>query len=701
MDARDSFRLTTITAAVLTAISPALAAELDPAKPVSEVRAGVGYATEDGRQFGQYNGINERGFYGLFDLDFLRRDDATGTWLHFFGRNIGLESRQLRFDHNRQGNWGYFIEFSQIPRYEPYTVTTGVGGIGSNNLIVPSTPTTGTSFDFKTRRDALGLGFEKSFGTNWDVKVTFRNEDKDGSRVFGRGTTGSVTGFAGNFEFTPEPINSTTRQLEALLSYTGEKLQISGGYYGTMYNNQYNQLNIAGGVPALATPAATAFTPLALPPDNSSHQLSLSGGYSFTPTTRGTFKVAYAKARQDDAFPTGAAVPLSPGIGNDLQGKVDTTLAQAGIVSRPMPNLTLRADLRYEDRDDKTPVLQYFPRPAPTATSTSDGQNEPRSIETRKGLAEASYLLPHGFRLTGGLDVEEKKRNTSPVRVVSYRETTDEKSWRIELRRSMSETFTGAISYVHSNRDGSPFITNTVFNGTTGSNLIAPLHLADRDRDKVRLSTNWTPIDPLTISFYADYADDRYSGRDGSGLGPRKGEGRNYALDAAYSFSDKWQANAWYNRNESRAEQATCESATSVGVCPADAGNPIYSANLRNVSDSFGIGVRGKPNGRFEIGADLSYSDISDSYGQAAISPASSTLPATLPEITTRLTRLNFFGKYALEKNSGLRLDYIYDRFSTNDWTWTSWVYVDGTRLSQDPNQKVHFIGVSYYYRWQ
>ena len=701
MDAHDTFRLTTVTAAVLTAMSPAFAAEIDPARPVSEVSVGIGYANNDGRQFGQYNGINESGAYGLLDLDFVRRDDPTGTWMRFFGRNLGLESRQLRFDHNRQGNWGYFLEFNQIPRYEPYSVTTAVGGITSPNLTVPSTPTTGMSFfDLKTRRDALGLGFEKIFATNWDVKVTFRNENKDGARVFGRGTFGSVAGFPGNFEFTPEPINSTTRQLEALLGYTGEKLQVSGGYYGTMYNNQYNQLNIAGGVPALGSPATTAFTPVALPPDNSSHQLHLSGGYSFTPTTRGTFKVAYAEARQDDAFPTGLAVPLAPGIGSNLHAQVNTTLAQAGIVSRPLPKLTLRADLRYEDRDDKTPVLQYFPPPVPTSTSTSNGTNEPRSIQTSKGLAEASYALPHGFRLTGGIDVEEKKRNTSPVRVVSYRETTDETAWRVEVRRSMSETFTGAISYVYSDREGSPFTTTTVVNGTPGTNLIAPLHLADRERDKVRLSANWTPVDPLTIQFFMDYADDRYSGRDGSGLGPRKGEARNYALDAAYVFSDKWQVNAWYNRNETRADQASCAGTTG-GACIANVTAPVYTANLSNVSDSFGIGMRGKPNGRFEIGADLSYTDIADTYAQQAVNPGSSTVPMALPEITTRLTRLNLFAKYALAKNSGLRLNYIYDRYSTNDWTWTDWVFVDGTRLTRDPNQKVHFIGMSYYHRWQ
>ncbi len=59
------------------------------------------------------------------------------------------------------------------------------------------------------------------------------------------------------------------------------------------------------------------------------------------------------------------------------------------------------------------------------------------------------------------------------------------------------------------------------------------------------------------------------------------------------------------------------------------------------------------------------------------------------------------FAKYAVQKNAGVRLDYIYDRYSTNDWTWSTWQYVDGTRLLQSPTQKVHFIGVSYYYRWQ
>lgn len=692
MKTRDVFRMTGIAAALLTALGPVHAAEvLAPSglnTAASSASVGVGYTPDDGRRFGQYNGINEEGAYGLLDFNLVKRDEATGTWLYFYGRNVGLDNRQLRFEHQRQGNWGYFIEYSRIPRFEPWSITTGVTGIGTPDLTIPTTPTAGVPVDLKTVRDAVGLGFDKFLFGNWDFQVRFKNEEKEGSRIFARGTTGAgPVGSFGQFEFTPEPINSTTRQLDAKINYTGQQLQLSGGYYGTMYNNEFRGLNFTGGLAGLST-----FTPIALPPDNQSHQLYLAGGYGFTPTTRGNFKVAYARATQDDTFVTGVNVPLAPGIGDNLDGRVDTTLVQAGITSRPLPKLTLLADLRYEDRDDKTPILRYNTLAGPT--STFNGDNEPRSIQTTTGKAEASYALPNSFRLTGGIGYEEKKRNTSPVRIVSFRETTDELSYRVELRRMMSETLTGALAYVHSDRDGSPWQQTTVNNGTTGSNLIAPIHLADRKRDKVRLSVNWMPIDALTLNFFVDDARDDYSTRDGSTIGPMEGKARNYSIDAGYTVTQQWQITAWYSKNDTEAEQTTCSNASAVGVC----GSPTWAATLKNLSDNFGLGLRGKLAGRLEIGADVSFSDIKDEYQQQALIGAPI---ASLPDITTKLTRVNLFGKYALQRNSGVRLDYIYDRYKSDDWTWSDWMYADGTRITQDPNQTVNFFGVSYYYRWQ
>jgi len=43
----------------------------------------------------------------------------------------------------------------------------------------------------------------------------------------------------------------------------------------------------------------------------------------------------------------------------------------------------------------------------------------------------------------------------------------------------------------------------------------------------------------------------------------------------------------------------------------------------------------------------------------------------------------------------------VYDRFKTDDWTWPTWTFADGTTLTQNPSQKINFLGVSYYYKFQ
>jgi len=708
MNRPGTFKISGIALALATAFGPARAVEpivtqnIDPAVPASmntgasAASVGIGYASDDARRFGQYNGINEDGFYGLLDFNWVKRNDETGTWTRIFGRDVGLDDRQLRFEQQRQGNWGYTIDYSRIPRFEPLIANTAVVGIGTNTLVMPNAPTPGGATELSTKRDTLGLGFDKYFMGNWDVQVKFRNEQKEGTRIFGRGTTGSVAGLTGSCtcEFGPEPIDATTRQLEAKLNYNGGALLLTGGYYGTMYDNKFDSgLNFVGGNSSLAGGTAP-FTPIALPPDNQSHQLYVSGNYTFTPTTRSNFKLAYGKITQDAQF---IGSPLAAGVGDSLNGRIDTKLAQFGITSRPMPRLSVVADARVEDRDDKTPIQKYFTAGI-SPTSTSNGENEPRSIRTSAAKAEANYQLPEGFRIIGGVGIEEKKRNISDVRVVSAREITDERTWRVELRRPMSETLTGSVALVRSDRDGSPFQTTVLNGGAVGSNLIAPIFLADRKRDKVRVNANWAPISPLTVQFYAESARDDYGGRDGSALGPRTGEAQNYSVDAAYVFNDRWQANAWYSRNDTRFDQATCEAASSAGVCPGNATDPIWSAKLRNLSDNLGAGVRAKPTGQIDLGAELTYSEIRDQFDMGTIQGAAVT---SLPDVHTKLTRVNLFARYALQKNTGVRLDYIFDRYKTDDWTWPTWTFADGTTLTQNPNQKINFVGVSYYYRFQ
>jgi MtrB/PioB family decaheme-associated outer membrane protein len=687
---RYSGRLTIAAAAVVAAFGSASARAEESTvaglfAPPSEVSVGAGYVFEDNQRFGQFNGLTDKGWYGLFDFNLIRRFDDNG-WLKFYGRNVGLENRDLRFSVERQGDWRFAVGFNQIPNFIPFTVTTGLTGIGSANQTVNGQPP--ASYDLETKRKNWTVDAGKELPGGFDLQVNYQNQKKEGSRFWGQGGFGAPPG--GGYNFLTDPIDYDTNLLEATIGYASEKLQLRGGYYGTWFNNSNSALNVTNGV--------TGLSPMALPPDNQSWQAFLGGGYNFTSTTRGNFKVSYEHQTQDQGFivatPTGRA---------NLGGEVDTTLVQAGVSSRPLPKLTLNADLRYVDRNDRTPLAQYLPAPPNPPNATYDGTNEPRSLEQWFGKVEASYQLPMAFRAIGAIDYASTDRNSYAVRSVSFRSKVEEWSYRAEVRRSFAEQFTGSIAYIYSKRDGSAFLTNQLF-GTPpptfalGSNNIAPLHLSDRDRDRLRFTLNWMPIEPLAITFFVDVAKDDYDTR-GTGMGLLDGKFQNYSIDASYSFSPDWQLSAWYSYNTTTANQVSCNSATSAGACPTTAA--LWQADLKNTSNAVGVGLRGKPTGQITIGADFQYQSLVDKFNQFLIAPTTSTaLVGPLPDIDTKLTTIKLWGTYGFDKYSGIRVDYIYDRFDTNDWTWTSWVYTDGTTVTQQPLQKVNFLGASYYYRF-
>lgn len=665
----------------------------DQSKPKSTINMGAGYLFNDNARFGQYNGLNNDGAFGIFNMDIRHRNDETGTWLKLFGRNLGLQNRDVRFEHNKQGHWGYFIEYSATPRHESFTANTSVSGIGSTDPQIPTTNTPGDPAHLKTERHSISFGMNRFLPGNLEFQLHFRNEEKDGDRIFGRGNRlGAPSPRAvGGFEFIPEPINSTIRQFGASLDYLGKDLQLSGGYYGTMYANKNSLLEPNGGSAVGGIYAPNNFTPMTLAPDNQSHQAFLSGGYSFSPTIRATFKTAYTRATQTDSFsPT---LFSAPGIPSHLGGRIDTYLAQAGLTARPLPKLSINTNFRFEDRDDKTPVVFYNPMATllDLNGNTWSGLNNPRSFRTITGKFEASYALPKDFRLIGGIDYDHTERSGFASNT-SHRNRTDEISSRIELRRSLSDTITGTLSYIHSERFGSQFLTNTTGTGDPFFNLIAPSNLADRSRDKVRLMANWEPLDALSIQVAIDESLDNYGHRDGSNLGLRKGSARNYSVDATYTFSENWQATAWFSRNETQIDQASRNPITDQGV------REIWSAKLQDYGTSVGFDVNGKLTDKIDTGASFLYSDFVNKFKQHVVLQPQVNV---VPNLSTQYSSLRLYARYEIRKNLALRLDYILDHFKTNEWTWGRWTYTDGTKFTQDNNQLVNFAFVSATYNWQ
>lgn len=189
------------------------------------------------------------------------------------------------------------------------------------------------------------------------------------------------------------------------------------------------------------------------------------------------------------------------------------------------------------------------------------------------------------------------------------------------------------------------------------------------------------PAEPLSIQFITDRARDLYDGRP---LGPDTGKARFHSVDATYTVSDELQLTAWASREDTRARQGTRTS-----------GGEEWFANLRNLGDAVGLGVRGKLSTKLEVGADLQRSSDNSEYVLEAST-------GSLPDVNYELNAFKLYARYAVRENYGVRADFIHERWKTDEWAWMEPTFYNGgnTTISQDAMQRVNFIGLSLYYQW-
>lgn len=717
---RKAFKVSTLGAAIMLAYGyPAFAEEDELAQyvnPDSSVSIGAGFQNNKRPQFGIFDGRQDNGSSLLLDADIKRRDDATGTWNELRLYNLGLSNRELFLGHSRQGDYGVSFEYSRIPREVPYQVYSGLVGAGTETQrITQVNPGTGREIHLGTHRDRYTFGLNKFLGSEFEFAVKYREEQKKGQRHFGA-YTGAVA------QFLTEPIDSTTRQFEAMLNFVGKDLQLQGGYYGSWYGNA-NQL-----ISATRTGPVTNY--ISLPPDNMAHQFFMNGAYTVSPTTSLTMRVARSVATQDDNGVMNSLRAINPALVwngfNGVKAKVVTNDVQLGISSQPIKNLSLVARLHYNNRDDRTPHIPYNNLATPDETT-------PHSFTNLNAKFEASFRAMRDLRLLGGVYFENRERsipyhnlNNAPAapttgggnwtvplvttneREVPYRAKTTEITYKAQATKNFTEEFNAALVLTHSKRDG------LRFRWADQQNLISPLHMADRERDKLGAKVDWSPLESVSVQAQYSRTRDDYgtNGLNGdrvsngyvlSGTGIKDGGAQLFSIDGAFTLSKNWQLTAWYSRDDAQATQYAFQN----NFGP----QPIRKSDLRDIGESIGLGIKGKATAKLTVGADVQWNRTDSKYRQSNFTNQAN-LNENLPTITNKAVRLNLNGTYDLDKSSSIRLDAIHDRWSTNDWSWLMWnnaqtalvplVYnADGTTVVAKSKQSANFVGARYIYRFQ
>ena len=136
--------------------------------------------------------------------------------------------------------------------------------------------------------------------------------------------------------------------------------------------------------------------------------------------------------------------------------------------------------------------------------------NTPWSYKTWLGKVDATYRLKDGYSLLGGAEYTSQDRwvPSKGTLYVPFRSDLDELTLRAGVRKAMSETVNGSLTYMHSNRDGGHYTVP----GDPTEDKVNPMNIADRKRNKIRGVVDWAPVDRMTLTLTGEYAHDDYSG---------------------------------------------------------------------------------------------------------------------------------------------------------------------------------------------
>jgi MtrB/PioB family decaheme-associated outer membrane protein len=616
--------------------------------------AGINAVAGDARWSGMYNGMNHGGVYPTIDGKLSSRDDRTGTWTRLEGDATGHQNGRIKYEYEKQGDWIYSVEAWRGVYANPKIFAANIDGLGSNRNNGGSGRK--DEFDLEMKRDNLKVSGTKQFKDDWDVSFSVREEHKSGRRQWG--AQGS-----GTFNFAVEPIEYMTQEYQGSVSFSGKQFQLEMGFLISTFRNSYEVLD---------TVAAPGGEPqLSLPLDNQAHKLYLNSGFNFTPTTRGTLHASFNRYTQDENYFT------QPGLNSrkNLGGKVDNTLVNAGLTSRLTDDLTGRMKLRYEDRDDSTARVLYLP-----ASATRTGYNVPFSRTTRNEDLDFDYRLPSSIKLTAGYGHEQFNRAAPNARQLPWRTQTDENTVRLGLRRPLLDTVSGAIGYSHSERVG----TDPLIDGS--ANLVDPILWANRKRDKLKASMDWSPSNVFTLQFIGEIAQDEYGNRL---LGPQEGGYRFASFDGNYKLNDLWDLTGWVSWNESTMQQRTQNSS-----------NVQWQGDLIHRGQAFGLTFTGRPTDELKVIADVTRSDDTSKFNVFSMSGSTTGMGPPLSDIVYKQWIFSLTSDFATAANQGFKVKYGFAHLSAQDWSYLGYTYGDGTVVKIPESENVHFVGLSYYVKW-
>jgi hypothetical protein len=203
-------------------------------------------------------------------------------------------------------------------------------------------------------------------------------------------------------------------------------------------------------------------------PSNTMHQLGVNGSYRITGSTRLAASLSYGRSTQNDLFITDISTPLVPVA--SLSGLVVNKAGSLKLTTRPVAGLNLSAAVKYDERDNQTPVNTYgfydagelktgvslFNAAFPAAGLGSNANlnaNRAYSRKLNQGNLDGDFAFAPGQVLSAGFEKQRIERwcNGSWIACVDANKA-DENTGRLEFRFNAMDSLTGRVGVARSTR---------------------------------------------------------------------------------------------------------------------------------------------------------------------------------------------------------------------------------------------------------
>jgi len=733
-------------------------------RPTSSIEVGVANVSQKSAKFGEYNGLNDSGTVaiGNFNIgggsayDAYEGGNGTLRW-DINGRDLGTTSREFGASVSNQGRWDLNIGYDELRHNVSDTYQTPLqGSMGGNNFTLPAnfgqingaapaarvltanqlgafhTEEVGTT----RKNTSFGAGFH--FSPQLTLRFDYNHLDQTGAKLIGTGAQGGITigtssGRAEAVNILMNPTNYTTDTFNLALNWVGEKGFLTGGYYGSIFRDGYNSVSWQNAMTTAASgcvgTACYTNNTMSTAPDNSFHQLNLSGGYNFSSSTKLVGGLSYARNRQNEAFGPTASLQANGSTYNMMQagglpqssldGSVVTTHANVKLTNQTTKDLMLSAGFKYNERDNQTSSNTY--RYLDLGNGAYTGVNTPYSNKKAQLELAGDYRLSKTQSLRLAYEHEYIKRwcnNVVGGAQCLASPSSDEDKIGLTYRLKASDSVKLNVGYAYADRrtdltqnylanTGNYAVTapvvlagnnHTALNGGDYAGFVAHPY-ASRKQNIVKGGVNWQATEQLDLGLTGRFSKDEYE----AALGVQDGQTVSLNLDATYSYSENGSVSAYASWQQSERD---LRAQGAGGIAN------IWSNQLKQDSTSVGLNTKHAfMGGKLEMLGDLSYSLDKSHYATQVPYLSTCSAPGTLtcgdtPDIKTKLVAFKLTGSYKVDKHSRIALVYLYQNLKSDDFYYNGYQYgYTPNRVvptnEQSPNYSVNFLGVSYAYSFQ